>query len=217
MKTKFSFRSEWLLLLFLIAPFAFIFIQWNSIPNKVPMHWNIAGEIDRYGSRGSVLYIPLLNIGIYLLMLFVPFIDPRRKNYEMFERVYRTVRIAIGILLCLLSCMIIFSSIGYSVNVGLLVMLAITCLFIVLGNLFGKIRPNYFVGVRTPWTLENEDVWMRTHRMAGKLWVFVSIGVLPLIFLIPQTIMVWLFFSYVAVIALVPVLYSWKISSKKAA
>ena len=105
---------------------------------------------------------------------------------------------------------ILAASLGYELNIGLIVIYLTLTLFLVIGNLFGKIRPNYFLGLRTPWTLDNEEVWRKTHRLAGAIWVWSTVVMFILAAVMPITKFVYVYFSYVGLIVLVPLIYSYK-------
>jgi uncharacterized membrane protein len=89
--------------------------------------------------------------------------------------------------------------------------LSMAGLFLILGNSFGKIRPNYFVGLRTPWTLNNEEVWMRSHRFTGRLWVIAGLAMIPCVFLLKGETFFYVFLPAIAVMVIVPIVYSWMI------
>jgi len=216
MKTKDFFKHEWLMWLFILAPLVLIAARWNDYPDKIPTHWNAKGEVDDYGGKWAVFLSPMINAGTYLLLLLLPKIDPRKKNYALFSGTYRIFRLSLAFLFSLLGFVTCLFSLGYHINVGLIIQLAVVGLFFILGNQFGRIRPNYFIGIRTPWTLNNEDVWMRTHRFAGKIWVISSLVMAVLILVIPGKWSGAAFILYVIVIAFIPVFYSWKIHQQLA-
>jgi uncharacterized membrane protein len=174
---KFSWRSEWPHLVLLAGMFALAAASWSTAPDRIPVHWGLRGGPDRFGGRfEGLLAIPLLTAGLYLLMLFLPRIDPGRANYAAFSHAYATFRLALVVLMATLYGAIHLWLHGHPVAVETLAPLAIGAFFIVLGNLLGKVRPNWFIGIRTPWTLSSKLAWTRTHRAGG--WVFVAIGVL---------------------------------------
>jgi uncharacterized membrane protein len=106
----------------------------------------------------------------------VPLIDPGRLNYQNFRKAYNAIRIVLVLFMALIYGLAIASAFGYQFNTTSVVFGAMGVMFIVLGNFMGKIRPNWFVGVRTPWTLSSKLSWDKTHRLAG--WLFVLMGVL---------------------------------------
>ncbi len=147
-------------------------------PGPNPVHWNAYGQVDRYGGRfEGVLLMPLVAVGVYCLLMFIPRIDPGRDNYEQFAQAYAALRLAIVLFLAAVYGLMQAASRGYSLsmaadvgNVGL------GALLVVVGNLLAKVRPNWFIGLRTPWTLSSKTAWDKTHRLAA--WLFVIAGLL---------------------------------------
>jgi uncharacterized membrane protein len=153
-------------------------IVWPFAPDRIPVHWNAAGEVDRYGGKfEGVLLLPLIAAALYPLFLLLPRIDPGRANYATFAKVYALIRLSILALLAFVYACILLAAFGYNVDMNLLVPLAVGLLFCVMGNVMGKIRPNWFVGVRTPWTLSSRESWNKTHRLAGRLFVVMGCAV----------------------------------------
>lgn len=202
-------RQDWPIWLLLIAPFVVIAIYWNEFPAQIPVHWNIRGEVDGYAGRYKGLFLlPLINIGIYGLFWIMPIIDPKRK-VSLTQSSTRAVRFLSISLFTGLSFINMFTALGYVLNSGRLLFLLLIFLFLALGNYMGSLRHNYFVGVRTPWTLEHEDIWRKTHRLAARVWVVSSIVMLILWFVMRGPLFNRLFLAYVAVIILVPVIHSY--------
>ncbi|SFA46842.1 Uncharacterized membrane protein [Anoxybacillus pushchinoensis] len=147
------------------------------LPSEVAIHWNAAGEADGFTNKWwGALLLPILLTGIVALIVFLPKVDPRKENYEKFEKVYRIFLHVFVLFLFSIHVVTLAYNIGIPVQVDVVVPIGVGMLFIVLGNYMPKIKPNYFIGIRTPWTLENEVVWQKTHRVGGK--VFVIMGVL---------------------------------------
>jgi uncharacterized membrane protein len=216
-----TLKNDWLIGLIILSPFVLIAMKWNLFPEQVPMHWNFHGEIDRYGSKiTGLLLLPGINILLYVLFLVLPILDPQRKNYALFADKFKIIRMMIHLLMTCMTFIVCLVSLGYQLNVGMLVQIGVVCLMLVFGNFMGNIRQNYFIGIRTPWTLANEQVWTVTHRFAGKLWVAASLLMLPLCIFSKGNFDV-LFISYLAVIVIIPIVYSFikfkQISSGKEA
>jgi uncharacterized membrane protein len=173
---KTNWRSEIPLLSIVVGMFAVAIALWPFAPEQIPAHWNIHGEVDRFGGKFEGLFLlPLIAVGLYLLMLIVPRFDPGRANYASFAPAYLVIRAAIQLQFAAIYAFTLLSAFGYPINIGVVLPIAMGLLFIVLGNVMGKIRPNWFVGVRTPWTLSSHRSWNKTHRLAGRL--FVAMGV----------------------------------------
>ena len=174
---RFTWRTEWPHWVLLAAMFALAAAAWSSAPDRIPMHWNLAGQVDRFGGRfEGVLAIPLLALAIYVLMIFLPRLDPGRANYAAFNSAYTTLRLLLLVVMAVLYGLVHLWMRGVHAPIGVWVPLLVGALFVIIGNLLGKVRPNWFVGIRTPWTLSSKAAWMGTHR-AGR-WVFITLGVL---------------------------------------
>lgn len=169
-------KTELPLLTLIAGMFVAAALIWPHAPARFPVHWGVDGEVNRYGGRfEGLLLLPLMAVVLYVLMLFLPRLDPGRLNYARFSGAYYTIRSLVIALLAILDAVMILAAKGAPVDMTRFVGLAIGAMFFVLGNVLGKIRPNWFVGVRTPWTLSSKRSWTRTHRLAG--WVFVAGGV----------------------------------------
>lgn len=133
------------------------------------IHWNVAGEADSFINKwwGALLF-PIFLTGIVALVVFLPKVDPRKENYEKFEKVYRIFLHVFVLFLFSMYVVTLAYNIGIPVQVDVVVPIGVGMLFIAIGNYMPKIKPNYFFGIRTPWTLENEEVWQKTHRVGGK-------------------------------------------------
>lgn len=143
---------------------------WPGAPERIPVHWNLSGEVDRYGGRFEGLFgLPLIACVLYVLMLVFPRIDPGRANYASFAGVYVVLRLAILSLLAALTAIVHLTIRGQRVSMASALPVLMGALFVVIGGLMGKLRPNWFVGIRTPWTLSSKVSWTRTHRLAGWL------------------------------------------------
>lgn len=148
------------------------FLAYPHLPDKVPTHWNLAGEVDGWGTAWQGAFMmPLIMIGVFLLLLLLPKIDPKRKNYANMGKAYTTIVLVIMIFFTVIYFGTLGIALGYMENIPSLTQIGVGALFVILGNYMGKLKHNYFMGIRTPWTLASEEVWYRTHRLAGPFWV----------------------------------------------
>lgn len=202
-------RPHWFIWVIVAASFLASILLYSKLPQQMPVHWNAAGEIDRYGSRfeGAFL-IPLLNAGILLLLIWLPVIDPRRKSYEKFENFYKIIQWTMAVFFTGVHVLILFSALGYQISIGFFVKLGIGILFMILGNYLGKVRSNWFVGIKNPWTLENEEVWVKTHRMAGPLMFAAGLITLLMAF-VDNSLSFWIVVIAAVAAALIPNIYSY--------
>ncbi|MBO9128831.1 SdpI family protein [Bacillus sp. 165] len=179
------------------------------LPDQVPIHWNIAGEVDGYASKlFASIFSPLILGAMYVLFWILPKIDPRKENYQKFKGSYSIIIYAILTFLVIIQGTIITNGMGVTVHMDFIIFILIGLLFIVLGNYMQRVKSNYFVGIRTPWTLQNEEVWKKTHRLSSKLFViagmlfiisaFLPSGIRPFILIVTIVVIVVLpyFFSY---------------------
>jgi uncharacterized membrane protein len=155
-------------------------VVYTRLPERVAVHWNYRLEPDRYGSPlEAVLVMPLVMLFVWGLLRFLPKIDPHRANYEKFRGTYDTMIDALLALFFVIHVAILLGAAGAPGSMEVLIRLAIGALFIILGNIMPRTRQNWFVGVRTPWTLANARVWEKTHRVAG--YLFVGLGVVTIL------------------------------------
>lgn len=173
-----SRKIEWIHIAVILAMFAASGLCWNSAPDRVPMHWNVKGEVDGWGGRLEGLFLlPAISLGIYALLRFIPLLDPGRENYKQFAMPYMIIRCGITGLMIVIHAAILAWVLDYRIDMGLVVGGSVGLFFVVLGNIMGKIRPNWFVGVRTPWTLSSKLSWAKTHRVGGWLFIVMGIGI----------------------------------------
>jgi uncharacterized membrane protein len=204
-------KAHWFLWVIVGGSFLASILLYNKLPEQMPMHWNIAGEVDRYGSRleGAFL-MPLLNAGLLLMMIWLPAIDPRRKSYAKFEGFYKLFQWVMVIFLTGMHGLILAWTLGYHLSISLYVKLAIGILFIIIGSYLGKVRSNWFVGIKNPWTLENDEVWIKTHRLAGPLMFGTGVISIVLAF-VNNNISFWIIVGSVILAAIIPNVYSYVI------
>ncbi len=203
MNTKLVIREISLFLLTAI-PVIYLLLNWSLLPERMPTHFDFDGDPNGYGSR--LVYV-LLPIGIYFLMIIVPFIDPRKKNYELFSDTYFKLRVILCIMIGAIDTMVIYNTLHGIEKMGLLMPLLVYLLFTLLGNYMGTIRPNYFVGIKVPWTLNNDAVWVQTHKFAGKLWFWGGLTGIASLFVIPKPEILMLII--IGLLVIVPIVYSY--------
>ena len=203
----------WALLLGVLA------LTWRlypALPDPMPSHWNIQGQVDGYMSKTAfTVFMPLLNVGIYIFMLVLPLIDPRRRNYTKFAGAYTWVRWAVVIFLAGLQILSILFALGAPVDIGRTVQAGVAVLFILIGNFMSQVRHNYFMGIRTPWTLADEEVWTKTHRLGGRLFVAAGFLGLLTVFWVPRGIAFAVTIGGVLIACLGSVVYSYLLFAAK--
>lgn len=169
-------RSRWFGLV--VAALAAVVSVWaySRLPETVATHWNLQGAPDEYSPRfWAVAVMPLVTLGLTGLFNVLPKVDPRRDNYAQFLDSYWLIANAILVFTGVTHALIVANGLGYTVHVDRLFPLGVGLLFAFLGNYLTRVEPNWFVGIRTPWTLSSDTVWRKTHRTGG--WLFVIGGI----------------------------------------
>ncbi|OGZ40051.1 MAG: hypothetical protein A3B04_03540 [Candidatus Portnoybacteria bacterium RIFCSPLOWO2_02_FULL_39_11] len=171
-----------IVLIVLIAAIgAYVYPQ---LPDLVPSHWGINGEVNGWMSKTfAMFFFPGLILGLYLLLSFLPLMDPLKKNIELFSYLYFWFKVAFVAFMSSLFLMTLYAGLGYEINVGRYVMWGIAFLFFFIGLMLPEIKKNYTIGIRLPWTLHSEIVWDKTHKFGGRLFIFLSILILLASFL----------------------------------
>ncbi len=180
-----------------------------NLPDRVPVHWGIDGTADRYGSRlEALIAMPLVTLGLGLLFAVLPSVEPRRRHLEESARAYNAVWIMALLALVGGHAIILLSGLGRQVPVPSIALAGVGALLLVLGNYLGKIRSNWFLGIRTPWTLSSERSWNCTHRLGGRL--FAALGALILVtVLLSTTAATWVLGIGLAAVLIATVVYSY--------
>ena len=204
-----SLKKELPLIAIVLLPFIYLAYLWNDLPNKVPMHWNIKGEIDRYGDKSELIIIPiLLPLLVYLIFLVVPKIDPKNKLNTMGSKL-QTIKFLLTTFMSILALFIIYTAKNQTFTNTNYIVLLIGLLYLILGNYFKTIKANYFIGIRTPWTLENETVWKETHRLGGKMWFIGGFIIIISSLMFEKQTNFTIFIVITAIITVIPIIYSY--------
>ncbi|HQE65642.1 MAG TPA: SdpI family protein [Bacillota bacterium] len=208
-----NIKKELPIILIIIMMFAASIYFYPQLPDKIPTHWNFKGEIDGYsGKLSGAFLMPVMNTIMYGLFIFMPAIDPKKENYKLFESTYIYFRYLFHIFFLGIHGLIIAAALGYNVDTGRLVTLAVSLLLMLMGNVMGRLKHNYFVGIKTPWTLADEEVWRKTHRLGAILWT--AGGLMGVIMSLLRQSMGWVFIAVIAVMTFIPIVYSYLIFSK---
>ncbi|MCE1199589.1 MAG: SdpI family protein [Marinilabiliales bacterium] len=208
---KESVIREAILLLLTLLPILYLLINWQNLPESVPIHFDASGHPNGYGSRYVYLLLP---IGLYLLLLLLPKIDPRKSNYAMFESSYYKIRLILILFIGMINSSVIWGLLHEGSSFHKMLPMSLFILFMLLGNYMSNVRPNYFVGIKVPWTLNSDVVWIKTHKLAGKLWFWGSLAGLIASFFVEKT--EYLFIPLLVILSVVPVVYSYVIYQKLA-
>lgn len=208
-------KKELPLIGIVLLPFLYLAYVWNQLPEQVPMHYNVEGEVDRYGDKSELIMIPIMMpLLIYAILLAVPYIDPKKQLHKMGSK-YHTLKLLLTTFMSILALVIIYTAKNESWANPNYILLMVGVLFIILSNYFKTIKTNYFIGIRTPWTLESEAVWKETHKLAGKLWFGGGILVVLFSLILNQKTNFIVFMVITAVLALVPMVHSYILYRKE--
>jgi len=168
---------KWIPLLIVLASVVASAAVYSKLPTSVATHWDMLGRPNGWSSRlWGAWVMPVFLLGTYAVMRVLPNIDPRGNNYAKFGGAFDGIIVSIMLFLLGMHIIILRAALGYPVAMQRIVPLGVGILFVVIGNLLPRARPNWFVGIRTPWTLSSDRVWEKTHRVGGHL--FVAAGIL---------------------------------------
>jgi uncharacterized membrane protein len=208
-------RSRWFGLVVTAVTVALSFWAYRRLPPTMATHWGLNGAPDGYSSRlVAVSIMPVVLLVMTLLFNVLPKVDPRRENYAKFFSSYWLIANAVIVFLLVAHAMIIASGLGVDVKIDRLMPLGVGLLFVFLGNYLTRVEPNWFVGIRTPWTLSSDTVWRRTHRTGG--WLMVIGGlVLAASAFAPRPAFLVLFVVTIVLIAVIPIVQSYVLWKKE--
>lgn len=199
---------KWFAPVLLGAMWVFALAVFRRLPPEIPTHWTLSGEVDGYGARFPAAFLaPAAATGVWLLMRFQPRIDPRRDDVERSTPTRRLLADILVAFMAVLEVLTLGIALGWPLDMGEAVWPLVGILLVTLGNYLPRVRPNWFVGVRTPWTMASDAVWRDTHRLAG--WAFVAAGLLTAsAMFLPAGVRPWVGAGALVLAALVPVAYS---------
>lgn len=197
-----SLKTEIIPLVSLLAVAISSIYFYNHFGESVPTHWNFQGQVDGWSSRWTAAFMmPALSVVMYLMFLGLPYLDPKKERYEQFSKVYHVFKAIFIVFIAIIYFVVGFNGLGYNMPISSFIPAMVGFLFIVIGNYMSKIKPNWFMGIRTPWTLSSEEVWNKTHRLGAKLFI---VGGLLMMFInaFPEKIILPLFVLIVTSLSL---------------
>lgn len=202
-------RSDALGLLLVVAAFVLVALKYPGLPDPMPTHWDAAGQVNGWLPKfwGAFL-VPIVMAAVWLTFLVLPRISPHGFEMEPFLRAWGVLKVTILALVLFIGVLVLRAAGSGGELPQTPIFFGMGILFVVMGNLLGKVTRNFFVGIRTPWTLANEEVWYRTHRLAGKLFVAAGLIVAATSFL---GLRIWPIAISVGLAGLIPVVYSYVI------
>ena len=159
------------IVLIVVLTFAVTLLAWPSLPDRVVSHWGPSGEANGSLPKAwGILLVPFLSAGLAALLLLIPRIDPLRANIEKFRETYEGFILVFLLFFLAVQGFILLWNLGIQVPVGMVLPPALAALYYEIGVLVGQAKRNWFIGIRTPWTLSSETVWAKTHALGGRLF-----------------------------------------------
>ncbi|MPM26009.1 Immunity protein SdpI [bioreactor metagenome] len=196
----------WLLAL---LPLAAVAVLYGRLPGRIPTHWDINGTVT-YGSKSTIWMVAGLSPLMTVLFGVLPKIDPRRKNYAKFQEYYDGFRIVMLLFLLVLTGVILSESLSPGhISVGRVISICVGILFVYIGNILPKIKNNFFMGIKTPWTLSDPDVWNRSNRLGGRLFFWFGLAFAVGGLFLPETANFVILMIGVVAISALPTLMSY--------
>lgn len=209
-------KNKWTLVvtsLIILLPVAVGLLLWDKLPEQVPFHWGINGEVDGWATKTQAVFLlPLFMLAMQWFCVLMTGLDPKAKNATE-SKLMGLVLWIIPVLNLFLHVMVWLQALGREVNMAVVMPLFMGALFVIIGNYLPKCRQSYTVGIKLPWTLDDEENWNKTHRLAGKLWVAGGLLCMPCALLSG----VWAFIvmmSVLVVMCAVPTVYSYQLYKK---
>lgn len=206
---KLFILKELRIIIIVLLPFIYLAYVWSSLSDQVPIHWNSQGDIDRIGDKSELILIPiLLPLLIYVIFLIIPKIDPKNKIKNMGNS-YQSIKNLVTTFVSILALFIIYSSKNQSYENLNYVVFLIAIFYIILGSYFKSLKTNYFIGIRTPWTLKSEIIWKKTHEVSGEFWIIGGVIIVFFSMLLNRQPTLILFLIVTGIITIIPVAYSY--------
>lgn len=216
MKPKLHITDS-IIFIIILLPFVYLAYVYNSLPAQVPTHFGISGQPDDYSRKQSIWgicgFLAGVSILLFLLLRFLPNIDPK-KAAKTSGQIFNKIAVAVVMLLSAINFLIINAAQtgAFKFHPVFPVLMGVFLSF--MGNMMYSIKPNYFAGIRTPWTLESEETWRLTHRFGGRLWFFGGLGLAIVCLFVPQEASAYVLTGGILVLAVIPVVYSYIIYKK---
>lgn len=194
----------------LLLPILVGLLLWDKLPEQVPFHWSINGEVDAWTNKTqAVFFMPCLMLGMHWVCILASFVDPKSANYN--QKSFLLVLWICPAITLLISSLMYAKSLGYDLDVNVIMPLLLGAMFLIIGNLLPKMRQSYTLGIKLPWTLHNEENWNKTHRFSGKVWVTGAIVILATAFLGSF----WILLGVLIVMVALPTIYSYCLHRKQ--
>ncbi|HSU14825.1 SdpI family protein [Longimicrobium sp.] len=201
-------KNRWITAALLAALWVFAAVAYPRLPARIPTHWNVRGQADGWGGPASAFLFPAIATGIALLLHLLPRIDPRRAHWDKFRDEMGLIVMLVVLFLGWIQTVALGSALGWKLDMTRSVLVGMGLFLAAIGNYLPRIRSNWWMGIRTPWTLESERVWRETHRVGGRVFVLAGLAVAAAAFL-PEPFCPAVPIAAMGAAGLVPVVYSY--------
>jgi uncharacterized membrane protein len=159
-------------------------ITFPYMPKKMPKHWNIKGEADNFSSRTfGVFFMPAITLALFLILWYIPYIDPLKKNIMKFRNYYNYFILILIIFMLFIYISTLIPNFNSKFSITSASILGTAILFFAIAVLLKHTKRNWFIGIRTPWTMSNDRVWEKTNKLGGNLFGVIAIIILITLFL----------------------------------
>lgn len=202
-KKKISKKTVILTSIVVLLPMLVGVLLWNQLPEEIATHFGTDGVANGWSSRGTAVFgFPLFMLFVHVMCVGITLADPKRAN--MNDKMVALILWIAPVTSIFMTVSIYGNALGYDMNVEKLAMVLVALMFVIMGNYLPKCKHNYTVGIKLPWTLDSEENWNRTHRMAGFVWVIGGLIMLVNAFVGKE----WLMLAVMLVLVFVPTIYS---------
>ena len=214
MKSKSSI-VKWLIIVLSLSPLIYLALIWNDLPAIVPVHFNLNFKPDKMGSKNNTWLVTCILSGVSILVYFLLSnlgkFDPKQRS-DLLSSSFIKLGVVVAVFVTLLNFMILISIKENTGTMGRLLFPVLGLLIAFIGNYMNNLKPNYFAGLRLPWTLSSDYNWKKTHHFAGKLWFAAGLVMTAVLLIFPKANI--FFFIAIMVIVVVPVIYSYRLYKK---
>lgn len=196
-------------ILALLAAFLVSWLAKDSMPDRVATHWGLDGRPDGYSSPAVVVFLmPMFGLLMAGILAVIPSLDPRKEAYSSPGSPYWIIGNAVLVFLAIIQLALVGFALGWPIRMGTLVPVLVGGLFVIIGGLMERMPPSWFMGIRTPWTLSNDEVWRKTHQVGGVCFILAGLLLMIAGFVKPEGLLIGLI-AVAGFAAAIPLVYSW--------
>jgi len=199
---------------FIIIMFGTALYVYPKLPDKIPTHWGASGQPNGYSGKNGIFIIPIMYLIISILLFVLPLMEVFRENMLKIYNNYYAFKIIFGVFFTVLFIATILPNFGYNINVSSIVIWMISLMFIGLGVILPKLKRNFMFGIRTGWTMSSDEVWDKTHKLGGILFILLGVITILLLFVLPLQTLFFTFIILTVLVAIILAFYSYYVYRK---